>query len=86
MTKIPRCPTFRCAPGFQQPIKVRIVTWFLYYMVAHFTLRTYGLNQEFRFDEGIWLHQKSHQIRFLFSEKDLVYIIRAQRKMSNHII
>ena len=54
-------------------------------MVAHFTMRTYGVNQEFRFDRGIWLHRKSHQIRF-FSEEDLVYIIRAQRKMSNHLI
>ena len=37
-------------------------------MVAHFTLRTYGVNQEFRFDEGIWLHQKSGQIRFFFEK------------------
>ena len=47
-------------------------------MVAHFTLRTHGVNQAFRFVEGIWLHRKSHQ-------KDLVYIIRAQREMSNHL-
>ena len=46
-------------------------------MVAHFTMRTHGVNQAFRFVEGIWLHRKSHQIRF-FSENDLVYIIRAQ--------
>ena len=53
-------------------------------MVAHFTVRTHGVNQAFRFFEGIWLHRKSHQIRFFLSEKDLVYIIRAQREMSNH--
>ena len=53
-------------------------------MVAHFTMRTYGVNQAFRFVEGIWLHRKSHQIRFFF--KDRVYIIRAQREMSNHLI
>ena len=40
-------------------------------MVAHFTLRTYGVNQEFRFDEGNWLHRKSGQIRFFFLEKYL---------------
>ena len=28
-------------------------------MVAHFTMRTYGVNQAFRFDEDIWLHRKS---------------------------
>ena len=54
-------------------------------MVAHFTMRTLGVNQEFRFDEGFWLHQKSHQIRF-FSEKDRVFIIRAHREMNNHLI
>ena len=30
-------------------------------------MRTYG-NQEFWFVEGIWLHQKSRQIQFFFSE------------------
>ena len=54
-------------------------------MVAHFTMRTYGVNQAFRFGEGIWLHRKSRQIRFIF-RKDLVLIIRAQREMSNHLI
>ena len=41
-------------------------TWFLYYMVAQLTMRTHGVNQAFRFVEGIWLHRKSHQIRYLF--------------------
>ena len=50
-----------------------------------FTMRTHGVNRAFRFDEGIWLHRKSHQIRFYLSEKDLVYIILAQRAMSNHL-
>ena len=54
-------------------------------MVAHFTMRTHGVNQAFRFVEGIWLQRKSRQIRF-FSEKDLVFIIRAQREISNHLI
>ena len=55
-------------------------------MVAHFIICTHGVNQAFRFVEGIWLHRKSRQIRFLSSEKDLVFIIRAQREMSNHLI
>ena len=55
-------------------------------MVAHFPMRTHGVNQAFRFVEGIWLHRKSHQIRFFLSEKDIVYILRAQREMSNHLI
>ena len=42
---------------------------FLYEMVDHFTMRTYGVNQTFRFIECIWLHRKSRQIRF-FSENN----------------
>ena len=30
---------------------------------GHFTMRTYGVNQAFRFVEGIWVHRKRHQIR-----------------------
>ena len=33
-------------------------------MVAHSTMRTQGLNQAFRFVEGIWLHQ----IRFFLQK------------------
>ena len=55
-------------------------------MVAHFTMRTYGVNQEIRFDEGIWLHRKSGQIRFFFSENTFFYIMRAQRVLSNHFV
>ena len=55
-------------------------------MVAHLTVRTYGVIQAFRFVKGIWLHRKSHHIRFFLSEKDLVYITRAQREMSNRLI
>ena len=43
-------------------------------MAARFTMRTYGVNQLFRFDEGIWLHRKSRQPRFFFG-KDLFYTI-----------
>ena len=38
-------------------------------MVAYFTMLTYGVNQAFGFSEGVWLHRKSRQIRYLFSEK-----------------
>ena len=40
---------------------------YLYLMVAQNTVRTNGVNQIFRFIEGIRLHQSSRQIRF-FSE------------------
>ena len=40
-------------------------------MVAHFTMRTHGVNQAFRFVEDIWLHWKSCQIRFFFRKKTL---------------
>ena len=37
---------------------------FLDYMVAHFTMLTCGVNQIFRFVEGIWLQRKSRKIIF----------------------
>ena len=55
-------------------------------MVAHFTMRTHGVNQAFRFVEGIWLHRKSRRIRFFFfSEKDLVFIFPAQHEQPSYI-
>ena len=42
-------------------------------MVAHSIMRTYGVNQEFRFDEGIWLYRKSGQIRFFFGKYLLLH-------------
>ena len=50
-----------------------------------FPMPTHGVNQTFRFVGGIWIHLKIHQIRFS-PEKDLAYIMRAQREMSNHLI
>ena len=38
-------------------------------MVDHFTMRSHGVNQAFRFVEGIWLHRKSRQIRFFFGKR-----------------
>ena len=53
-------------------------------MVAYFTMRTYGVDQEFRFDAGIWLHRKSGQIRFF--RKIPFFIMRAQPGLSNHLM
>ena len=55
-------------------------------MIAHFTMRTHGVNQAFRFVEGIGYIESVINSDFIFSEKDLVFIIRAQREMSNHLI
>ena len=44
-------------------------TWFLYYMVAHFNMHTYEVNQAFGFVKGIWLHRKNRQIRFFFVKR-----------------
>ena len=54
-------------------------------MVDHFTVRTYVVNQAFRFVEGIWLHQKGRQIGFFFG-KDPFYIIRAKHVLCYHLI
>ena len=54
--------------------------------VAYFTMRTYGVNQDFRFAEGIWLHRKSRQIQFFLIGNELFDIIRAQYVVSYHLI
>ena len=54
-------------------------------MVAHFTLRTHGVNQAFRFGEGILLHRMSRQIQKKFG-KDLFYFIRAQHVLCYPLI
>ena len=53
-------------------------------MVAQITMRIYGAKQGVRFVEGIWLHQKSSQIRIHFREKNVFYILRAHSEMSNY--
>ena len=42
-------------------------------MVAQIPMRTYGVKQGFRFGEGIWLHQKSSQIRFFSRKKTILH-------------
>ena len=43
-------------------------------MVAHFTMRTHGVNQAFRFVKGILLYQKSRQIRFFFGKRPCFHL------------
>ena len=45
-------------------------------MVAHFTIRTNGVNKAFRFVEGIWLHRKSRQIRLFLEETYFTSYVR----------
>ena len=59
---------------------------FLYLMVDHFPMRTYRVNQEFRFIEGIWLHRQSCQIRFFLPRKIPFYNILAQHVLSYKLI
>ena len=49
---------------FQMHILSVLPIFFLYQIVANIIMRTYGVNQELRFAEGICLHRKSLQIRF----------------------
>ena len=53
-------------------------------MVVHLTMRTYG-NRDFDVLKAFVYIERSVESDF-FPEKDLVYIIRAQREMSNHQI
>ena len=55
-------------------------------MVAHFTMRTYGVNQAFRFGERIWLHRKSRQIREKKIGNPLFYIICAQHALRSYVL
>ena len=48
-------------------------------------MRRYGVYQEFRIVEGIWLYRKDRQLRFLFGN-NLFYIIRAQHILNDHLI
>ena len=54
-------------------------------MVAHLTMRTHGVNQAFRFVEGIWFTSNESSNRVFLPEKDPFSFMRAQREMSNHL-
>ena len=42
-------------------------------MVVHFTMRTYGVNKELRFVEGIWLHKKESPSPIFCSEMTFLH-------------
>ena len=42
-------------------------------MVAHFTMRTHGVNQSFRFVEGFWLHRKSRTKSDFFRKRSILH-------------
>ena len=42
-------------------------------MVAHFTMRPYGVNQAIEFVEGIWFHRKSRQIRIFVWKRPILH-------------
>ena len=52
-------------------------------MAAHFNMRTHGVNQAFRFVEGICLHRESRQIRF-FCKRPILQHVRAQHVLTYH--
>ena len=54
-------------------------------MVAHFTMRTHGVNQTLDLLKAFGYIERVVKSDF-FSEKDHIFIIRAQREMSNHLI
>ena len=58
--------------------------WFLFEMVTHFTMRTYGVNQAFQFVNGIWIHRNSRQIRFLLKRPVLLYIRATSSELPYH--
>ena len=58
------------------------VAWYLYYMVAQNTVHAIGVNQVFRFVEGI----EGYIERVVKSGKDLFYFIPAQHVISYHLI
>ena len=53
-------------------------------MVAHFTVRSYGVNKEFRSVEGIQ-HRKSRHIRFFFSQKTFYSTCVTQSELPSYI-
>ena len=73
-----RCPCFEGRRPVPR-IELNSVQWcdqtmvHIYQMVAQNTVRTYGVNQVFRFVKGIWLHRQSRQIRF-FSRKRTILL------------
>ena len=55
-------------------------------MVAHFTMRTYGVNQVFRFVEGIEDDIERDVKSYFFFEITYFIFIRAQHILSHHLV
>ena len=45
-----------------------VLRWLLILLCSHI-----GVNHELRFVEGIWLHRRSHQIRFFFRKLPILH-------------
>ena len=54
-------------------------------MVAQNAVRTYGVNQVYQFDKGIFGYIE-RVVKSDFFRKDLFYFIRAQHVLSYHLI
>ena len=48
-------------------IYLELTTWFIYWMVAHMAMRTYRVNEAFRFSKDISLQMLSNSIIFFKS-------------------
>ena len=48
-------------------IYLELTTWFIYWMVAHMAMRTYRVNEAFRFFKDISLQMLSNSIIFFKS-------------------
>ena len=55
-----------------------------YIRLDHFNMRTYGVNQAFRFVESILITSKKPSNLIFFFGKDLFYFISAQHVLSYH--
>ena len=55
------------------------------FILDDFTMRTHEVNQTFRFVKAFGYIERIVKSDF-FSEKDLVFILRAQREINNHLI
>ena len=58
---------------------------YLYYMEAQNTVRTYGLNQVFRFVKGIWLHRNSRIIFFSRKRPILLHMCATCSELPSYI-
>ena len=78
--KLDKSDTFyKLSPRPQSDLK----PWFLDELVAHFTMRTYGVNLVFRIDKGILVTSKQSSNPVFFRKRP---ILRAQHVLNYHLI